>query len=147
MKKVILSILLLAVILAGCRGVSGTPPEIAVGTTTCSSCQRVIKNGRLASAARLPDGSVQTFDRTRCLLTTIPPDDKWNVWFQDREGSGWIEASNAFFLIQRTGAGGSVTAINAFVDRDHAKAFYERTPGRNELVPDFDILRGVASIR
>ena len=105
----------------------------------------MIDDASLAAVARSSDGTVKAFDSAACLLKTIPEGDEWHVWFHDHESPNWIEASKAVFVIQRQGPGGPARHIPAFVDRQQAKAFYERTPGRNEIAPDYSTLRAVMS--
>jgi nitrous oxide reductase accessory protein NosL len=144
MKRLTIFAILLLLLLAACKR-GGKPPEITVGTTTCAADQRVIDDLSLAAVARSSDGTVKAFDSAACLLRTIPEGDEWHVWFHDHESANWIEASKAVFVIQRQGLGGPVRHISAFVDRQHARDFYFRTPGRNEIVLEYSTLRNVWS--
>lgn len=144
MKRLTIIAILLPLLVVACKG-GGKPPEITVGTTTCAACQRVIDDVSLAAAARSADGTVKAFDSAKCLFKTVPEGDDSNVWFHDHESANWIKASKAVFVIHRQHLGTPVLYVPAFVDLQQASAFYERTPGRNEIVKKYSTLRSVMS--
>lgn len=144
MKRLTIVASLLLLLVVGCKR-GGEPPQITAGATTCAGCQRVIDDVSLAAVARSSD-TVKAFDSAACLVKAIPKgDDGWQVWFHEHEGPGWIEASKAVFVIQRQGPGTPARHTPAFVSREQANAFYKRTPGRNEIAPDYSTLRAVLS--
>lgn len=144
MKRLTIVASLFLLLVVGCKR-GGEPPQITVGTTTCANCQRVVDDVSLAAVARSTENTVKAFDRAACLLKAIPKGDEWQVWFHDHESPNWIEASKAVFVIQRQGPGTPARHTPAFVSREQANAFYKRTPGRNEIAPDYSTLRAVMS--
>ncbi|HSP14578.1 MAG TPA: hypothetical protein VLV78_07495 [Thermoanaerobaculia bacterium] len=143
MRRSILVALLLVSFGVACKG-RVAPPAVDKWTS-CAVDGNRLEDLSLAAVARSSDGQVKAFDRAACLLQAIPEGDQWQVWFHDNDGPDWIEASKVVFVIQRTSAGGPIRAIRAFKNRAGADAFYQRTPGRNEIAPDYATLRGVVA--
>lgn len=97
-----------------------TPPPIEIGKSACASCGMTIEDAKYAGCRAIKnDGKVAMllYDDLGCMLDADRaseggPAHAWYV--QDFDGSGWIEASNAWYVMDAKNATPMGSGIVAF---------------------------------
>lgn len=117
--------LLLASAVAGCGGPAAGPPELIVDRTACADCSMLISTPEVAAAYRIAGRQAAAFDDTACLLAALagePTREGLVVWFQDAEGSGWVESAAATVVRTDRSLTPMGSGILAFRDPEAAEA-------------------------
>jgi copper chaperone NosL len=129
----------LALIAMGCgRSTRLEPPVIHLGEDVCSRCNMIVSEERFAVAHVLIAESKNLaepalFDDISCLIEAeqqVPDGSVAARWVHAGDGTGWIEASSAYFVRSpdiRSPMGGGVLAARS---ADGAQSILEKTPGK-----------------
>lgn len=136
------SAVLLALLLAGCSGGTGTrsPKELALGVDACSFCHMSVDDARRAAQWIPEKGQAEVFDEPGCLAAWLRgrPDEPGYAWVADEESGRWVVAEEAHYLVDAVGTGMGFDAV-AFADRAAAEARLA-SAGRGGEIIDWNAL-------
>ncbi|HEX6203206.1 MAG TPA: nitrous oxide reductase accessory protein NosL [Thermoanaerobaculia bacterium] len=119
---------LLALAAAGCVTAPAGPPEIVLDRTACRRCSMLVSEPAFAAAA-LPAGEreARVYDDAGCLFAALAEEPGGGaaarLWFQDADGSGWVEAAEAVLVAVPGGVTPMGSGVVAFRDGAAARRF------------------------
>ncbi|MFQ5434506.1 MAG: nitrous oxide reductase accessory protein NosL [Anaerolineae bacterium] len=96
-------LILIAAAVAGCRQAVNVeaPPQIVYGEDVCDHCAMIINEERFASAYWTVDGEARRFDDIGGMLAHYQETQEavTTFWVHDYTGGDWLNAENAFFVM------------------------------------------------
>jgi len=104
-QRLVLTLLLIlfGLIAVGCRTAVNTeaPPEIVYGEDVCDRCNMIVSEARFASAYWTTEGDARRFDDIGGMLAHYQEtqEDVATFWVHDYASGEWLNAQNAFFVI------------------------------------------------
>jgi copper chaperone NosL len=124
MRKILMIVVALAVIGAGCGSDEAAgPPSINYGRDICIECGMIIEEARFAAAYQLADGTEKIFDDLGGLIIHSRKAgdlDDATVWVHDFETEEWVEAPAAFYVPTIAVTSPMGHGILAFADEERA---------------------------
>ena len=124
-----LVIVALALLSSACGAQAMGPPELVVDRTACSHCGMYVSEPVYAAAYQVGDNDPRVFDDIGCMLDAVEREtaSPITIWLQDANGSGWLNADDAFVVHSariRTPMSGGFLAYADAEAADQAAAAY-----------------------
>jgi nitrous oxide reductase accessory protein NosL len=111
-----------ALLISGCGGAAGGPPEIILDRTACDHCLMLISDPAYSAALQI-DSQMVVFDDIGCLLAKLAEEDSLGeaqVWVHDIDSGRWLSAADAVFV--RSSQISTPMASGIVAVEDHAAA-------------------------
>jgi len=112
--------------LAACGGDADTsaPPEILYGQDVCDMCNMIISEEKYAAAYWTADGVARRFDDVGEMLVYMAdnPEPTASIWVHDLTSAAWVDAGEAWFVMNSGLKTPMGTGIAAFANEEEARA-------------------------
>lgn len=118
------TVVIVALLLAGCGPGPATPVAIDTAHDACHHCRMIISDVRFAAQIVAPGDDPRLFDDIDCLrnyLRTHPPGPRATVFVADHRTGDWIDAAHAIYTRStrmRTPMASGIMAHAATASRD-----------------------------
>lgn len=150
-KRVVVALLLFAMLLIGLVACGGAesfdkPPEILYGQDVCSNCNMIISEENYASAYWTAGGEARRFDDMGEMLAYMQsnPEERASTWVHDVNTAEWLQAENAWIVMNAGLMTPMGTGIVAVANEEDAQALAFNQ--ENAMVMTFnDLLEKLAS--
>jgi copper chaperone NosL len=116
-----------AMLLAACGGGANgnDPPKIAYGKDTCHRCHMLISEEKFAAGLVSRNGDQSVYDDTGEMIATVQDEGLADrrAWAHDYDSVKWIDATVAWFVVNRDVSTPMGTGVIAFSTQDSAQSF------------------------